>query len=373
MATVVDTFRIHNAQTNTHLNKAIMLLPNSLQSPLLHIPGKISWPLKPSKRPHVLIMAARGRHSLTPEQQGVLASFSRVQYQTVRSPMTPDAFVQAARHADFLAITRRAIERLSRDTLAALPQLKGLSVYSTGTEWIDTRFLQQRGIALASLPDYCTNAVAETALGLLLMSAHKLHLRYLKSTHAVPAHVSLRGRELRSGVVGIIGHGRIGSLLAQKVQPLCKQVLVCDKSAQQCAFLPPGLRAVAQHELLSQADWIVCCASQDYAENPLLEPEDYGRLKPQTVLINVGRSSLFDHKRLIQMVQAGQLGGYFFDDLLRPGDNPNLSEYGKIVPMGHTAWYTDEAMEAGRADWVNNLCGLITQHTSTPKFQVLPC
>lgn len=318
-------------------------------------------------------MAARGSDSLTQAQRTRVKNQAEVQYLGVLKPLSSAQFVQVAKDFDYLAITRRAIERLDQSVLKKLPRLKGISVYSTGTEWIDTAYLESRGIQLASLPDYCTNAVVESALGLLFLSAHKLHLRYLKTIHAVPEFVSLRGRELQSGTVGIIGYGRIGQLLAQKVQTLCKRVLVCDSNPEKLRKTPAGVYPVEQKRLLRASDWIVCCAAQGFEEKSIFSAADYALLRPQTILINVARSSLFDHKHLIHMVQNQELGAYYFDDVWSSETTPDAIEYGKIVPMGHTAWYTDEAMAAGTANWISNVCQLLSQSPQGYKAQIMSC
>lgn len=327
----------------------------------------------PAPKPKVLVMAARGRESLTSAQATQLQSLATVQYHEVLEPLTQHQFVKAVRDFDYLAITRRAIPKLGKNLLTALPRLKGISVYSTGTEWIDTDVLQARGIHLASLPDYCTNAVAETALGLLFLSAHKLHLRYLKTTHAIPDKVSLRGVELRSGTVGIIGYGRIGKLLAQKVQPLCKRVLVYDSDIEKQGIVSPGVVWAGKKALLQESDWLVCCAAQSFEEKQLFTPEEYDLLQPKTTVINVARSSLLDHSLLVKKVKNQQLGGYYYDDLMPEGENPDEFEFGKIVPTGHTAWYTNEAMQAGTSEWINNLCVLIKHCPTSKRISSLPC
>lgn len=328
---------------------------------------------KVTPKPKVLVMAARGRESLTSAQITQLQSLATVHYQQVMAQLTQDQFVQAARDFDYLAVTRRAIPKLGENLISALPRLKGISVYSTGTEWIDTDVLQARGIHLASLPDYCTNAVAETALGLLFLSAHKLHLRYLKTTHAIPEKVSLRGVELRSGTVGIIGYGRIGKLLAQKVQSLCNRVLVYDADVEKQGFVSSGVVWAEKKALLQEADWLVCCAAQNFEEKQLFSPEEYDLLQPKTTVINVARSSLLDHSLLVKKVKNQQLGGYYYDDLMPEGENPDEFEFGKIVPTGHTAWYTNEAMQAGTAEWINNLCILLKHCPASKSISSLPC
>lgn len=310
-------------------------------------------------RPAVLVLAAQGADSVPAEYQQQLDALGQISYLSNLEPLSPAAFVALAQPYEYLAITRRAVVRLDRSMLEALPRLKGLSVYSTGVEWLDTDYLRQRGIRLAALPDYCTNAVAETALGMMFMVAHKLHLRYLKSLKTVPDTVSLRGFELQNCRIGIIGCGRIGRSLAQKLRSLCREVLVNDPDEQALqAAAALGARCATQGEILTTCRMVVCCASQQFFENQLFASGDYELLSPQSVVLNVGRTSLLDHDRLVGMVKRRELLSYVFDDLLRPQDDPDEVEYGKIIPTGHTAWYTDEALRNGTQTWIENLINL---------------
>ncbi|MCB9307286.1 MAG: hypothetical protein H6565_11885 [Lewinellaceae bacterium] len=305
-----------------------------------------------------LIMSALGADSVPPGLRSQLDRMAGVRYLANLKPLEPEAFVSLARPFQYLAITRRAVRRLDGGMIDALPRLKGLSVYSTGLEWIDLDRLQRRGIPVLGLPDYCTNAVAETALGLILMTAHKLHLRYLKSLHAIPESVSLCGFELQHCRIGIIGYGRIGRLLAKKVRPLCAEVLIADEDTNRYGPPEPGIEVTDIKTLLSDCDFVVVCASQEFAEKALIEQRDYALLSPRSVVVNVARTSLLDHDLLVKMVKKQQIRAYLYDDLMRDDDRPNEREYGKIVPTGHTAWYTEEAMASGTNTWINNLITL---------------
>lgn len=308
-------------------------------------------------RARALVIAARGMESIPFHFRQSLGNFADADYLANLEPLDSRTFITLARSFEYLAVTRRAIEKIDSGIIESLPQLKGISVYSTGLEWIDQECLRKRNIRLLGLPDYCSNAVAETALGLVLMAAHRLHLRYMKSIAAIPGSVSLRGFELQHRSVGIIGFGRIGRLLAQKVQPLCKKVLAFDTNEKQFEY-PHGVMRTGVEPILANCDFVVFCASQEYEPGQIIAPDQYALLRPETVIVNAGRTSLLHHELLVKMVKRRQIGAYIYDDLMRDSDWPNEKDYGRIIPTGHTAWYTDEAISRGTESWINNLITL---------------
>jgi D-lactate dehydrogenase len=270
------------------------------------------------------------------------------------------AFIELSQNFHFIALTRRALLEFDDFILSKLPLLEGVSAYSTGKEWIDEQAFVKRGIQLKTLPSYCTNAVAETALGLVLMQQHKLHLRYMKAMQKIPSVVSLRGTELIHKGVGIIGFGRIGSHLALKIKPLCHSVFVNDIDESQYQNISEGIVAVSKNEILVQCDIIIFCASQQFLAHEIISQSDYQLLKPNVVMLNIARKSLLDHQLLLEMVKNKQIQGYIYDDLVQDNENPDEVEYGKIIPTGHTAWYTDTAIEHGTETWIQHLLSFKT-------------
>jgi lactate dehydrogenase-like 2-hydroxyacid dehydrogenase len=311
-----------------------------------------------SSRPKTLILSANGTASVPFYLRKNLDTLATTTYLANREPLDPASFVALASGYDYIAITRRAIGRIDRLIIEALPQLKGISAYSTGLEWIDEEALRKRNIRLLGLPDYCTNAVAETALGLMLMTAHKLHLRYLKSIRMIPDSVSLRGFELKYCNIGIIGFGRIGRKVAEKAASLSASVTAYDINDRAFDSPHPGVIRKTPDQILTTSDFIICCASQSFAPQQLLLTEQYACLRPETVIINIGRTSLLNHDLLVKMVKRHQIRAYIYDDLMRDIDRPNEKEYGKIIPTGHTAWYSDESIANGTESWINNLLTL---------------
>ena len=137
--------------------------------------------------------------------------------------------------------------------------------------------------------------------------------------------------------------------------PLCANVLVNDIDKNQIIQSSIGIRSTSKEKIFATCDFIVFCASQEYPNREIIAPETYDLLRPESVVINVGRTSLLNHDLLIEMVKQQRFRSYIYDDLMRETDLPNEFEYGKIVPTGHTAWYTDEALMVGTTQWLKNL------------------
>lgn len=302
-----------------------------------------------------VIFSALGANSISDDLQKKLSETFDATYIKNEKPLPPNKFIELVNSFHFIALTRRALVCLDDNILSKLPLLEGVSAYSTGKEWIDEKAFTKRGIRLETLPIYCTNAVAEVALGLILMQQHKLHLRYLKTTKKIPNFVSLRGSELAQKNVGIIGYGKIGSCIALKMKYLCKNIFVNDTDFSKINQLQDNVISASKIEIIEHCDIIIVCASQQFEEQYIWENTDYQSLKKNAVILNIARKSLLNHQLLLNLVKKKQIEAYIFDDLMQETDVPDEVEFGKIIPTGHTAWYTDNAIKNGTFSWINNL------------------
>ena len=294
-----------------------------------------------------IIFSALGSDSIPVSLQEALAEKFDVTYIENRTPLPPVEFIKLVMDFHFIALTRRALSRFDEHIISQLPLLEGISTYSTGKEWIDEFTLAKRQIHLLNLSAYCTNSVAETALGLILMQQHKLHLRYLKAMQKIPESISVRGTELIHKRVGIIGFGHIGALIAWKIKNLCHEILINDLDSSKYEQRQEGLIIASKMEIIQSCDIIVLCASQKFEAKEVLQKEDYQYIKHGTVILNLGRKNLLNHQLLVKMVKLKRIEAYIFDDLIQEEDNPDELEYGKIIGTGHTAWYTDGAIQRG--------------------------
>jgi phosphoglycerate dehydrogenase-like enzyme len=309
--------------------------------------------------PEIVIFSAKGRASLSQSQQQAVEAIAPVTYIPNLSPLSDDQLIQLCSEANYLGLTRRTCTDFHAGIIRKLPHLKGLSVYATGTEWIDLAELQACNIALKFLPDYSCTTVAEHAIGLLLSCSRRIHLSDRKATGEIPQSVSLRGWELSGKRIGIVGLGRIGSRIAHLAQAFGMKVSYCDPNIE----THPTFRAVPFPELIQQSDIVMLAASLN-RENPMIiTAEVLQAMKPGVYVINPARPALVDNQAILDAIESGRVAGYGVDDNVFSLDELHRVELGRILQTGHTGWYSDEAMERGTEMWINNLVELARHPT----------
>ncbi len=302
--------------------------------------------------PEIVIFSAQGRASLSALQQQAIESIAPVTYISNLSPLPDDQLVKLCYSANYIGLTRRTCTDFHHEIISRLPNLKGLSVYATGIEWIDLVALQAQNISLKFLPDYSGTSVAEHAIGLLLTLSRRIHLSDRKAAAELPPTVSLRGWELNGKKIGIVGLGRIGSRIAHLAKAFGMEVCYYDPNIE------AEFRAVSFAELIQQSDIVMLAASLN-RENPLIVTSEVLRaMKPGVYVINPARPALVDNAGMLDAIRSGRVAGYGVDDTPFSLDELHSVEPGRILQTGHTAWYSDEAMERGTQMWIDNLVAL---------------
>ena len=313
-----------------------------------------------NQRYKTVIFSALGEKSFTEEQVIRLKKHCDVSFFESIKSMDKETFIKKASGFDIVAVTRRSIKDVDKELIDRLTALKHLIVYSTGYEWIDLDYLNQKNILLSNLPEYCTRSVAEHTVGLILVLATRLHLTMDYARGVISEHVSLRGFELKDKTVGIMGLGRIGHLIAKLLAPFEMHIQYYDiqqRESQFAVYTP-------FEDLLKTSDYIVVMANKIRNAPPLLTDKELSMVKMNCFIINTARADHVDHIAMIKAIKEKKVYGYAVDDT--PEEllvDPTL-EPGRVIMTAHTAWYTTEAMKKGTEDWVD--C-IIAASTGQPR------
>ncbi len=195
---------------------------------------------------------------------------------------------------------------------------------TTGVEHIDREYLAARDIGFAAAPGCNANAVAEYVLTALLVTAHT------------------RGLSLNGKTLGVIGNGRIGSIVAAKAPALGMQTLLHD---------PPLARATGDQRYLSlaevlQADFLtlhvpLTCDGPD-ATFHLIGADELAHMTPSSILINTARGEVVDNAALLTTLTKGTMGGAVLDVWERePAINRDLLDR-VLLGTPHVAGYSSD-------------------------------
>lgn len=304
-------------------------------------------------RPHKVVITDFLTHSPESEER-ILGDLARVEV------LRADHEEQLAGHIEdadavmiyhTLKFTARSIERLTRCKLIVR--------CGVGFDNVDWRFARERGIPVANVPDYGTEEVADSAIGLLLSMTRGISLLNSQLRqggidwsyrHAVPL-----GR-LRGRVLGIVGLGRIGSAAALRGKALGMDVIYYDPYAPDGRDKSLGVRRVeALEELLSQSYAVsLHCPLSDETRH-LIRAETLEQMPSGSYLVNTSRGAVVDTAAIPAAIASGKLAGAALDVLPfePPAENDPLVSawrnlehpaYHRVILNPHTAFYSEEGL-----------------------------
>ena len=248
--------------------------------------------------------------------------------------------------------------RIGPRTVEHLSRCRAVVRYGVGYEKIDLAALTGAGIPFANNPDYGTEEVADHALAMIL----SLHRRLWEHDSKARRHTT--GWQVHSlkplprsnrATVGVVGVGRIGTAVVNRLKPFGFRILGYDPHQ------PPGHekaigydRAERLDDLLVQSDIVTLHCPATSETRGLLGAEGLARLKPGAIVVNTARGELIeDLDALEAALRSGQIAAAAIDTLAKepPGDHPLLSAWrnredwldGRLVITPHNAFYSDHA------------------------------
>ena len=227
------------------------------------------------------------------------------------------------------------------ELFAQLPALRVVATATVGFDHIDIDAAEEHGVAVVSVPDYCTQEVADHALALLLglvRGVVALDLDVRQGGWDARAAGPLRTlAELR---VGIVGLGRIGGALATRLLALGVEVWAHD-------VLPvarDGVRFVELDELLADCDAVTLHVPLTRETRGLIGRTQIALMKPDALLVNTSRGAVVDVGAVLEALRAGRLGGAALDVL--PQEPPPVAPLApNLVLTPHAAYYSEAAEE----------------------------
>lgn len=237
-----------------------------------------------------------------------------------------------------------------------------ISTRSVGCNHIDVEYAGSVGITVENIA-YSPDSVADYTLMLMLMAVrHAKSMIRRADVHDYRLN-DVRGKELRDLTVGVIGTGRIGAAVMDRLRGFGSRVLAHDNR--------PGTAAeyVPLDELLRRSDIITLHTPLNSGTHHLLDRERIGRMKRGAFLINTGRGALLDTDALVAELESGRLGGAALDVLEGEegifyadcSDKPvgstallRLQKLPNVLISPHTAYYTDHALSDTVANSLTN-------------------
>ena len=242
--------------------------------------------------------------------------------------------------AQFAPVERRAIE--------ALPQGATIVRYGVGVDNIDLQAARELKVAVAYVPDYCVDEVADHTVALLLALLRKIKVldQGVRSGVWDPVGLAKPLPPFAKATIGFVGLGRIGTAVLERLRPFGFSFAVHDPFLSPDEALELGVDLLDLRSLLAEVDGLSLHVPLTPETYHLLDEERLGFMKPTAVVVNTARGGLIDADALAQALQAGKLGGaaldVFEDEPLPPESSLRSPQHIFLAP--HAAWYSEDSL-----------------------------
>jgi D-3-phosphoglycerate dehydrogenase len=237
-----------------------------------------------------------------------------------------------------LTLPKFPVDAALMDTL---PMLRVIGTASVGFDHIDVDAAAARGIAVVSVPDYCTEEVADHTLALLYALVRGVvELDRSVSRGGWDPRAAGLLRTLAGLRVGLVGLGRIGGAVAGRLLALGCEVWAHDVAP----VAREGVRLVSLDELLRSCDAVSIHVPLTRETRGLIGRAEVALMRPGALLVNTARGPVVDAGAVLVALRSGRLGGAALDVLpVEPPPAPPVAP--NLIVTPHAAFYSAESEE----------------------------
>ena len=245
---------------------------------------------------------------------------------------------------DGLAI--RSATKVTEKVIAAATNLKVIGRAGIGVDNVDIPAATKKGIIVMNTPFGNSITTAEHAIALMFSLARQLPEADASTRAGKWEKNRFMGVELTSKVLGIVGCGNIGSIVADRAVGLRMKVIAFDPFLTPERAVELGVEKVELDELLRRADFITLHTPLIDATRNIINAQAIAKMKDGVRLINCARGGLVDEKALYDGLKSGKLAGAAFDVFVEePATSNPLFELENFIATPHLGASTSEAQE----------------------------
>jgi D-3-phosphoglycerate dehydrogenase len=240
--------------------------------------------------------------------------------------------------------------KMSREVIQNLRACKLIIRHGVGYDNIDVSAATEHGIQVCYVPDYCREEVAEQAMMLLLLCRRKfthqqksLEESVLKGQWDFSAVVPIR--RFSGTTAGIVGCGRIGSLVVKMLRGFGIEVLVHDPYLSEKRQAELDIHCIPLEELLPRADMVTIHPALNHETQYMIGERELRMMKSSAILVNTSRGAIVNAHALARACKEGWIAGAGVDVFEKepPENSFVLRGIPNVILTPHLAWYSEDA------------------------------
>jgi len=266
---------------------------------------------------------------------------------------------------------------LSADTIRKLKKCKLIVRCGVGFDNVDHRVARELGIPVANVPDYGTEEVADSAIGMaltLLRGIHFTNSRLQRSAGPWTYAQVVPIQRLRTLTFGVLGVGRIGTATALRAKALGMRVIFFDPYVVDGTDKALGLHRVESlEELLAQSDILSTHCPRSPETHHIIDDAAIAQMKPGAYIVNTARGAVVDAHAVLRGIESNRIRGAALDvleveppkdddPLLVAWRDPAHPAYDRLILNPHSAFYSEQGLTDMRSKGSENCKRVLLGH-----------
>ena len=259
--------------------------------------------------------------------------------------LTPEQRRELLSDADIIVVSSRS--RLTAEDLDQSPRLKGVVFPTIGVDAVNLDECASRGLIVGygATPENFL-AMSEATVMLILVLLYNLHESERLLRENLPRPAVMHARMLRGRTIGLVGVGRIGGGVAERLAPFGAEIIAYDPYLR-ADNTPRNIRPVGLEELLRRSDVVSLHVPLNAATRGIIGEKELLLMKPDAILVNTARGGLIDEAALVRILKIGRLSGVGLDvfesEPLAPA-HP-LRQFDRVILTPHVLGHTVDLYE----------------------------
>lgn len=247
---------------------------------------------------------------------------------------------------DASAILIRSATQLDAEAIGAAAKLKVIARAGVGLDNVDIKAATQAGVMVVNAPTSNVVSAAELAIGHLLALARHIPDAHHSAKAGQWKRSKFTGAELFEKTIGIIGLGRIGTLVAHRLSGFGANLIAYDPYVTSTRAQQIGVQLVSLDELMRQSDFITIHIPRTPETVGLVGTAEFAKAKPNLRIVNCSRGGIIDEDALYQALASQRIAGAGLDVFVEePPTGSPLLGLDNIILTPHLGASTDEAQE----------------------------
>ena len=260
-----------------------------------------------------------------------------------------EKLLAAVPEADALLV--RSATTVDAEVLGAAPKLKIVARAGVGLDNVDVDAATERGVLVVNAPTSNIHSAAEHALALLLAAARQVTAADASLRARTWKRSSFSGTEIFGKTAGVVGLGRIGQLVAQRLAAFGAHIVAYDPYVSAARAAQLGIELLSLDELLGRSDFISVHLPKTPETAGLIDKDALAKTKPGVIIVNAARGGLVDEAALAEAVTSGHVRAAGIDVFTtEPCTDSPLFDLPQVVVTPHLGASTEEAQDRAGTD-----------------------